>query len=204
MTKTDIFNRALDSVGSANVSSPTDGSREANVCSGWYTLIKDSVLEEAEWGFAERNQTLALVSGSSDTPYSDEFTYAYAYPADCLIANSILNTGSALAKDQIPFKLQTNATLDVIYILTNEEDAVLLYTASTESFTTMRSSHLRLALIYKLGAQIATPLKKDTTLRDKNLDSYFAYVGLAKTKDANENQPSVSGEFQRYKDAATT
>jgi hypothetical protein len=204
MTKTEAFNLSLDTVGSANVASPTDGSREANICSKWWPIVKDSVLEELPWEFAERSQSLALVSGSADTPYSDEFIFAYAYPADCLVANNILNTGSDLAKDQIPFKRQTNATLDVVYILTNEEDAVLLYTAATESFTTMRSSHLRLALVYKLGAQIATPLKKDTALRDKNLDSYFSYMALAKTKDANESQPTVSGEFKRYQRAATT
>lgn len=204
MTITDIYNLALSSNGSARVSAPGDGSREANVCDLWYPTVKDSILEELPWGFAERNVTLALVSGSADSPYSDEFTFAYAYPADCLVANRILNTGSDLAKDQIPFKRQTNVALNVVYILTNEETAQLIYTAATESFTTMRSSNIRLALVYHLAAHIANDLKKDTVLRDKNLDAYRSYMALATTKDANESQPTVSSEFNKYVTAATT
>jgi hypothetical protein len=202
MTKTDIYNMALGQIGSAKVSAPGDGSREAEECDLHYPTVKDSILEELPWEFVERRQALALVSGEDPSVYS-KFTYAYAYPTDCLIAERIYNSASEMADGQIEFQRYANAAKSAVYILTDQEDAYLIYTASTESFVSMRSPHLRLALIHKLAAQIAIPLKKDLALRNANLDAYFGYMAIAKNKDANESH-KPQNEFTKYKDAATT
>ena len=50
MDKTALFNLALNAIGARNnVASPTENSREAQVCSLWYPVVMGQVLSAAPW-----------------------------------------------------------------------------------------------------------------------------------------------------------
>lgn len=54
----EIVNLALVRLGTARISSLSDGSRNANEANAIYTLIRDEVLRAHPWNFATRKQTL--------------------------------------------------------------------------------------------------------------------------------------------------
>jgi hypothetical protein len=64
-SEVDICNLALGHIGdSATVSSinPPEGSAQAEHCSRFYPIARDSLLEMHNWGFATKRTNLALLS----------------------------------------------------------------------------------------------------------------------------------------------
>lgn len=199
-TPTVIANLALSYIGwSVKIANINDNNDKAAIaCKQHYDIVKKTIFEEYIWNFAEKRASLALIpTGTYDPADTTEFTYAYAYPGDCLVATEIYN--SAGDSQKIDFELQTNATRDTVYILTNTQDAILIYTAATDSFTLMRSGLFQTAFAYRLAAAIAFDLTKDSKIEDKNFNKYFGILAQAKVKDANEG--TVDVKRTDYKDA---
>lgn len=198
-TPTVIANMALSHNKCENIASidATD-TKEAITCKQFYSIAKDYMLEKHPYGFIERRVALAPVAGVDPSDYST-YTYAYALPGDCLVAEEIYNSTSNKATDKIPFILGTNAARDTTYIFTDQEDAYLIYTASTDSFTSMRSATFQLALSYTLAWLIAMQLTGDSKLRDENLNMSFGITKEAETKDANEEFEDLE-DFNDYAD----
>ena len=66
---TDIYNQALANLGVTRyVSDTTDQTLEAEVCNQWYEQVRDELLRSADWPFARRRVTLALVADGRGTP----------------------------------------------------------------------------------------------------------------------------------------
>lgn len=88
----DIFNQALDSMGSDRVvGDPQEGSREAQVLLRAYRQCLMQLLRAANWNFARRQDALFLLADATgNTPnvgtrvLDPEFIYEYAYPTDCV------------------------------------------------------------------------------------------------------------------------
>lgn len=89
-SKVGLFNLALSACGSsASVSSETENSREAELCSLWYETSRDVVQGAAPWATVRRYQRLALRQervGDQWAPSdpAPAFRYAYATPAGML------------------------------------------------------------------------------------------------------------------------
>lgn len=88
-TVTGIFNLACSAIGTrARIASPTENSREAEVCRDWYDLIRDRVLQMAPWPEATAWSRLALLQERDDTldwastDPDPGFRYMYALPSD--------------------------------------------------------------------------------------------------------------------------
>lgn len=120
-TSIDIVNQALSHLGNkANVASidPPDGTAEAGWASRFYNTSVYRALEHHDWSFARKRFELNEV----DNP-SSVWAYAYQKPSDCLAARRILTDDAThLEDDSEPF------TIEGTTILTNKEDAVLVYT----------------------------------------------------------------------------
>jgi hypothetical protein len=188
VTKLVIANRALDQVKSGPIASFADTSKEARKCNELIDPAINLVLGKIKGGFNERSVALALVSGVDPSTVS-KYTYAYIYPADCLIADKIYN--DATENEEIDFKLQTNAAKDAIHIYTNKEDAVLIYSALTSNFSVIRSERVIKAIVYELASQLVMPLLGDRELKKDLINEAFGYLAQAKEGDGNERHDNV-------------
>lgn len=89
-SEVEICNLALSHLGdSATVASiePPEGSAQAEHCARWYPIARDSLLEMHDWRFARRRAALAEVINPTN-----QWSYAYARPSDCLKMLAILHT----------------------------------------------------------------------------------------------------------------
>jgi len=178
----DIANGALSMVGAdAVVTSlvPPDGSAEAGHCARFYAQARKQLLEDQQWAFSKRRISLAQV----DNP-STIWEYAYAVPADMINALRVLQIGYlndlglffpagsylnyyadwALIDDLFTergssdFELESTATGQQI-LLTNEPNAVLMYTADVTD-TTKYSPLFVSAFEMLLASYVAGPIVK--------------------------------------------
>lgn len=199
MSYTDLIvsNMSLDQVKSGPISSLSDASKAARKCKELLPIAKKIVLEATEWGFNERRVALAIVTGV-DPSLVSKYTYAYQYPSDCLIAQKIYNESSESV--ELDFILQTNAAKSDIHLYTNKEDAILIYTAITTSYSVMRAAILIKAIVYELASQLCMPLVGDKELKKDLINEAFGYLSQAKNKDAKERRDN-SDNSDQYIDA---
>lgn len=147
----DICNLGLSHLGNkAQVVSisPVDGSVEADYCARFYPIARDEILEMADWTFARKRAALAALS----TNPSGTWQYAYALPADMLVPRRIMTGNASMHEDDSP-----DFDIEGTTLLTNEADAILVYTAAVDDPTRFSAS-FSITVSYKMGAYLAGPL----------------------------------------------
>lgn len=194
----DICNIALSHVGNKAISSliPPFSSKEARQCSILYEPARDSALEDFDWGFARKEQTLALTTAS----YTN-WNYVYAFPSDCIIPLKIIdpsiNWGCSgtyqydcqcdyTQGEAIKYEVRVSDNKDQNLILTNLADAVLLYTARVSN-TELFSSLFVDVLAYRLASDLAQPLRSDMNLATVMFNIYSAKLPKALASNANSD-----------------
>jgi hypothetical protein len=190
-----IANMALSHVGaSSDIESFTEKSTEAVQCNAWYDASRKQILAAHDWGFARRRRTLALhgdiISEASTDPLAGVWGFRYEYPGDCVKVRKIQNP-NAPPDDLVPFNVETSLNGQEKTILTNMEDAVLVYTwdqEGTELFTPMFVQ----ALSHLLASQIAFAVTNKRKIKLEQLRMYFAVLKSAAAEDINEGiEPPV-------------
>jgi hypothetical protein len=199
-----ICNLALSHIGAAAISSFEEESKEAIECKRLYEYERDSVLRDHQWNFALKEIDLALLT--------DEYSgwdYAYAYPNDCLRVNRIFNVYGAPNSTypnaqeidynyagRIPYEVRANTSLSSKVILTNEENATLLYTARITTPNLFDSVFIE-ALSWKLATDLAQPVRGDLQLQQFCFQQYLFILSKALAKDSNEGyeHPSDANAF---------
>ncbi len=177
-----IANMALDNVGAKSViASLNENSPEAKACKLWYDMSRKQALEAYDWSFARRRLTLA---SHSDAAPELRWNFRYQYPADCLKARMIENPLGHEA-DAIPFEIELSDDASVKTIVTNEDDAVLIYTGDI-SQTSLFSMFFVDTLASLLAARIAIKLTGKRTLKGDMIQQYNALLRMAPAHDANE------------------
>lgn len=150
-----ICNLALSHFGQeANISSinPPDGSGEAGLCEQFYALARNELLEEFDWTFARKRDTLAQVTNDRE-----DFGYKYALPADYLIARRLLADGYADdINDAEVFEIEGQ------FAYSDAQPVTLVYTKLLTD-TTRFSAAFTVALSYRVAAYISGPIVKDPT-----------------------------------------
>lgn len=178
---TDIYNQALSNIGVTRfVSDIDDGSLEAEVCSQWYSLVRDELLRSADWPFARRRVALALVS---DGP--DHWEYQYRYPSDCLFLRSIVVSGirNPRTDQRTEFEIASDDTGRVIW--TDMPDAEAIYTRRIESAEQFDPLVVT-ALSWALSARIAMPMAVDMRLAQLASQQYSLSLQRALAAAFNE------------------
>lgn len=171
-----ICNLALSQLGAYKIESLSESTEEARQCNLHYDNVRDSVLSAHAWDFATKQLTLALL-----TDTYEGYDYAYSYPNDCLVAREIYSDSDT----KIKFEIIADSDLTSKVIITDEEDAVLIYTARVTD-PNMYSPLFVNALSLALASTIVQPLKKDPALFNKLYNQYIATISSAKTMDAHE------------------
>ncbi len=150
-----IYNLALSAAGTdASVSSPTEQSREAEVCTFWYDIARDQVLRAAHWPEAKGFKRLAVlaerdtaVDWDSNAP-EPGYAFAYGLPSDLLYPRNLTTF------TRFTMGLYQNITPA---LMTNLESAILVYTLRQEQVQNW-NAQLQLAIAYALAAYVTMPL----------------------------------------------
>lgn len=155
-SKISISNMALAHIGHSKIiQSFTEGSNAANQCEAFYDIARDTLLADHHWLFAKQQVKLAI---KSDPPSG--WTYQYALPVNCVNPVKIYNPNSDDDEDKIPFerRISTDGTTEVI--VTDKEEAELIYTQKIETVSLM-PVYFVMALSYRLAELIAGPMTKN-------------------------------------------
>jgi hypothetical protein len=152
-----VYNLALNAVGTRdNVSSPTENSREAEVCRLWYTSVRDQILASAPWPEATDIRYLSLITsadadGDEQWAYEDPrpgYSYVYALPTDCLRPQYLTSWERFLI---------TSYGNNRRALHSNSYQAILAYTKRLEPVA-LWGAELQMAIVYGLAAHICMPL----------------------------------------------
>lgn len=73
-SKTSIMNRALDMIGAANITSPTQNSKSARALNRAWDPVLDFLLSKHDWGFAIKRDELAQSATDPDYEYDRQYT----------------------------------------------------------------------------------------------------------------------------------
>lgn len=173
---------ALSVIGArSTIESFTEDSSEAQQVDTWYNYSRVQSLEAFNWNFARKRVAMAL--HDEDAP-DVEWLFRYQYPADCVAAREIQNPLGTTA-NAIPFQIEADATGESKSILTNTEDAVLIYTWDLTS-TVLFSAFFIEALVHVLAYHIAFPLTGSRKIKEDMLGVYNTLLRQAPAHNANE------------------
>ena len=183
-SKVDIFNLALEALGHRNtVSSPTEASREAELCSLWYPRVYRSVGKAAHWGCLKAPKRLAQLSERNTSTDWDStqplppWNYAHGLPAD-LLAPQYLATYDR-------FEIGVHGTVRALF--SDLEEPILIYSRLDVNISLWDEGFTN-AFIYTLGAMIARPLT-GKSIRAQELYQ-LAQISImdAREQEANDSQ----------------
>ena len=211
-SEVDICNLALGHLGDdATVSSinPPEGSPQAEHCSRFYPIARDSLLERHNWGFTTTRASLALLG--SGWP---EWQYCYALPSDAINLLAVLpptatddySVGTNIWFTQTGYPIPGNGnytpqnfsqeTLEdgTVVVYTDQEDAVLRYTRYVTD-TTVFSPLFVDTVSWYLASYLAGPvLKGEQGAAEAKRCMAMAelMLGKAMTSDANQRRTQIT------------
>jgi hypothetical protein len=146
-SKVNIANRALHKIGAKTITLFGEDSPSARAISNCYDDMRDEVLSEHPWGFAQKRYVLAL---TTDVPVmtEDGMRYVYALPADLIKVNYVSQPGATYRIENGQFVSNVNG-LKIIYTYRNDDPST--YFAKFIS-----------ALVTRLAAEICFELTEST------------------------------------------
>ena len=181
---------ALSHIGArSTIESFTENSAEARQINLWYEYSRLQALESFNWNFALKRITMAVHSEAAPT---DVWTYRYQYPADCITAREIVNPAGKLA-DAVPFDIEIDATGNEKTILTDVQDAKLLYTYDVQA-PTIFSAFFVEVLSHLLAYHICFSITGDLKIKAAQLQIYTALMSKAPAYNANERMEAAPRE----------
>ena len=210
-SEVDICNLALGHIGdSATVSSinPPEGSAQAEHCSRFYPMARDSLLEMHNWGFATKRTNLALLTSNFS-----EWKYCYAIPTDAVNLLAVLSS-DATDDYSVPLQYSSSVmgvpiTMGGVYepqpytaealddgtevIYTNQDSAMLRYT-SLISDTSKFSPLFVESLSWLLASYLAGPvIKGDAGAAESKrcMQAFLLAYGKATVSDANQRRTQI-------------
>lgn len=207
LSKVEICNVAITRVGGNRIDDLelSNDQEEAIYCRALYDVALEATLEAYDWSFATGRIKLALLG----TGIYQGWTYAYKYPNKCVRARSIWNPAIGMAQlqsdpqrfaeaDKIPFEVASNTNLDDRVILTEQETAVLIFTAKISNPNLFSASFVD-ALGWRLASDLAVPINGDGNQQIDLLKAFMRSVSLAQTSSANEGHqlPDVGNNYTR-------
>ena len=196
ISKTLIANMALSNVGAKNTIESLDNeqSTEAAICRIWYDHSRIMTLEAYNWSFAKKR---AALTEDTEDPPDGLWGFRYQLPADCIHARELENPTvvnqsiirgqptTLVQADAIPFEIEMTANGERRTLLTDLDDAILLYTFDQIKVDRFSRAFV-LALSYALGMYIAFPLTGKLTIKQEMSIDFAKTVVQAAAQDANE------------------
>lgn len=177
-----ICNAALAKVSNNRIVSLTEGSTAGNLCNEMYERIRDRLLRRHIWNFNKKRLKLAQLA----TAPVFGWTYAYQLPSDWVRNIGVYPDSAGINQTH---DYQTEGRM----ILADHESIYLVYGAritDPNEFDDM----FREALAYAIAVELAVPLAKSATLRDRMDEAFNAYVMETQTIDGQDDPPDYPSE----------
>jgi len=188
-----ICNVALSRVAHTQpIVSFTEKSKAAELCAVFYTTLRDLVLADFPWPFAESIVNLADIGSPAPG-----WAYRYRYPANCLKVREIIQPGqrrSLTADLQPPFKIGYDAGGRVIH--TDQPEAGVRFTFRVED-STFFDPLFADALAWRLAMDLALPLSSKPDLQAFATQQFQLSMTKAEGSAFEESQddPEPESEF---------
>lgn len=175
VTTTDVCNLALSALACPNILSMDEASNQAVQCRTYYEHTRRKLLRAFPWGFAQREGKLALL----DTTVPD-FSYVYAYPAECYLVRFVYDEDHARCKEERPQDFRVFAVSDNRKgIASDAQDAWATYTADIKDPAMMSDAFLD-AFYHALASALAMPLVNNASMQQTNFQ--LAQVAIQQAK----------------------
>jgi hypothetical protein len=172
-----ICTNALLQLGSQPISSFTDGTDNALLCSNLYPQTRDGVLASAPFNRAIKRVSLAP---SAVVPVWG-YAFAFDMPGDLLTLLEVDTLG--------------NHKVENGQILADENPLFIKYTFRNENVPSYSALMIE-ALTWAMMAVLAYPITKSTTKSTEINTIYLTRLRIARTVDAQEDSPDEMGESQ--------
>jgi hypothetical protein len=189
----EICNIALSRVAHTQpIVSFTEKSKAAELCSVFFKPLRELVLADFPWPFAESIVTLADIGSPAPG-----WAYRYRYPADCLKVREIIipEQRRPMSSDQqIPYKIGYDSGGRVIH--TDQAEAGVRFTFRVED-PTFFDPLFADALAWRIGQDLALPLSSKPDLQQYCQQQYE----MAKTRaqgsafEESQDDPEPESEF---------
>lgn len=177
---------ALDHVGEHYIQNlDEDESINALACNTHFEMVRDRMLQSAEWDFAVSRVTLARLS---DTPING-YDYAYVLPTDHLRSLKINDTEAYLLSQSYSierFKVDGDTT-GVQRLLCDWDSVKLKYISRVDDVAEWSPAFAD-AFTWGLAQAIALKLTGSEQTRSECEKKYFYFLGEALRHDANQGK----------------
>ncbi len=209
ISDTRIANMALAHVGAkSTIEAIGEDSTEGRVLELWFEYSRKQTLQAFDWNFARKRIT--LTTHAEDAP-DGVWGFRYIYPSDCLSARKMENPTSSVSLvwvqnftdsenlgDAIPFEVEMNVAGNQKTILTNLDDAKLVYTFE-QLDSGLYSPLFVEALSWAVASHIAYTLTGKRSIADSAGAAFQNIMARAPAADANErvDKPPREAEWVR-------
>ena len=183
-TEAGICNSGLSKLGNNRINSLTEGTPAANLCLEQYDKLRDEMLRAHDWNFAASRVKLAQLSATPAFGYD----YQYALPSDWMRTISVHpdDEGAVYLADYA-----TESTADEgRVLLTDYTDVYMRYVRKVEDPNVMDPA-FREALAWRLAVELAVPLAKSGSLRDRMVAGSEAALSMSKSVDGQDDPPQA-------------
>ena len=215
----DICNLALSRCRTNNIGAFTDVSPQAEQCRIFYPEARNFVLSKLDWPFNRKTIVMAL---KAYTPA--EWTYAYAYPNDCIFVRRLLpgkdspsqgyqSTGDRFDhfdQYQVDYSVEMDDTNKQV-IVTNQPEARLIYSAKVEDVSQFGQMVTEL-VAWRMAGDLAIKFGGDNGMRyRRDAQASFGLIfSEASAAYLNQGQPrqrqtipaSIRGRTSRSSNSA--
>lgn len=204
----DIANMALDAIHVSNIGSFDDKSKQAEKCRLWYPIIRDALIQESFWTFADTEVQLTSTDASQFP--SSSYEYAYIYPADCLKIKRLCAEVSGVdlmmsglygtyGDNQYKLAESFNGIPNEIRVILGDngkptgqrailcdlEDAIMVYVRQITDPNMFPPTFVE-ALAFKLAKRLAPIFNTDLSWKSAAQNDYLEAETTAKKASANE------------------
>lgn len=198
-----ICNTALLRVGQLQgITALDNNSPQAKACNKLWELARDATLEAFAWPFAMRRRALQAITNGE----RGDWAFAYGLPNDCIAPRHLdqADADNALGAyntnpgetEQLVFSIEGDATQGSgKVLLTNVEDAVLVYTAKVEE-PVRWSPMFRDAMAYRLAADLGFGLAKKERLGFAMMQAFERAIARAAASSFNQQRKEVQPESE--------
>ena len=181
MTSTDICNLALSYISGSTIQSIDENTEVSRKCKQHYEHTKKMALQDFNWGFAKRQEKLALVDGANVNQYD----YAYIKPENCLQIRRVYSEydqNDSLVKHKYDvYSLDDNTPV----IVCDVENAYIEYTYDIKDAAVFTSQFIE-ALARYLASNLAMPIVGNTAIQQGQYQLYQIELQKAKRHAAKE------------------
>lgn len=176
-----IANLALANLGEdggiEDFNEKTTAARQAKL---WYDPCRRETLEKFDWSFARSRQALSL---HGEGPPEGVWGFRYQFPVNAIAPRYIVNPAGPQA-DPVPFQVEVASSDGTRSILTDLQDAVMVYTFDSEDASAFTPSFVT-AMAYCLAWRMSPVITKKMSMTNSMGQIFTRMFNLSSAMNAN-------------------